>query len=126
MPRLIRNNYIIVINSLSTEGITSIALDNLVGDHSGQMTEGLSNTIKSLKISETQGLPYELDLRVFARYLVMLNNNTPDGLVNGATGVLNRIDNGNRQDTSEIIPIRVWITLMTQTWVNIVAKSNIS
>ena len=73
------------------------------------MTECLSNTIRSLKISETQGLPYELYLRVLARYLVTLNINTPDGLVNGATGILNRIDYGKRQDTSEIIPIRVWI-----------------
>ena len=40
---------IIVLDSLSTEGIKSIALDNLVGDHTGKMTECLSNTIRSLK-----------------------------------------------------------------------------
>ena len=80
-----------VLNVLSTEGYKFIAIDSLAGDTDGNFTEKLMNTIKQLKVSDTQGLPYELYLKLSARYLMMLNNDTSDGLVNGATGILQRI-----------------------------------
>jgi len=46
-----------------------------------------------MKTSETQGLPCILHLKTTAKYMVTVNIDTNDGLVNGATGQLMRIDN---------------------------------
>jgi len=48
---------------------------------------------QNMKTSETQGLPYILHLKTTAKYMVTVNIDTNDGLVNGATGQLMRIDN---------------------------------
>ena len=47
-----------VLNALSTEGYKFIAIDSLAGDTGGELTEKLIDTIKQLKVSDTQGLPY--------------------------------------------------------------------
>ena len=88
-----------VLNALRTEGYKFIAIDSLEGDTGGELIEKLMDTIKQLKVSRTQGLSYELFLKLSARYLMTLNNNTSGGLVNGATGILQRIEYGTRSDT---------------------------
>ena len=45
-----------VLNALTTEGFRFIAIDSLVGDTAGGITDKLSNLIKHLKISDTQGV----------------------------------------------------------------------
>ena len=98
-----------VLNVLSTEGYKFIAIDSLAGDTGGELTEKLIDTIKQLKVSDTQGLPYELYLKLSARYLMTLNNDTSDGLVNGATGILQRIEYGTRSDTQTRVPCVLWM-----------------
>ncbi|GBP03385.1 hypothetical protein EVAR_90934_1 [Eumeta japonica] len=47
---------------------------------------------RNLKTSETQGLCNRLVLKISAKYMMTVNINTSDGLVNGASGVLMGID----------------------------------
>lgn len=46
---------------------------------------------RALRTYETQGLCTTLTLKTTAKYLIAVNVDTPDGLVNGATGVLREI-----------------------------------
>ena len=61
-----------VLNALSTEGCRFIAIDFLVGDTAGGITDNLREVLKQLKVSDTQELPYELYLKLAARYLMTL------------------------------------------------------
>jgi len=47
-----------------------------------------------MKTSETQGLPYILHFKTTAKYIIIVNIDTNDGLVNGTTGQLMQIDYG--------------------------------
>ena len=49
-----------VLNALSTEGCRFIAIDSLVGDSAGGITDKLREVLKQLKVSDNQGLPYDL------------------------------------------------------------------
>ena len=98
-----------VLNALTTEGCRFIAIDSLVGDTAGGITDKLREVLKQLKVSDTQGLPYELYLKLAARYLMTLNTDIQDGLVNGATGILQRIEYGTKSDTLERVPCILWI-----------------
>ena len=60
----------IVLNALTTEGCRFITIDSLVGDTAGGITDKLRSVLKQLKVSDTQGLPYELFLKLAARYLM--------------------------------------------------------
>ena len=42
-----------VVNALTTEGFRFIAIDYLIGDNAGGITDKLSNVIKHLKVSDT-------------------------------------------------------------------------
>ena len=97
------------LDALSTEGCKFTAIDSLVGENAGQLTDKLRDTIKALSVSDTLGLPYELYLKIGARYLMTINKDTPDGLVNGATGVLQYIVYGIRKETQEQVPRMLWI-----------------
>ena len=98
-----------VLNALTTEGCRFIAIDSLVGDTAGGITDKLSNVIKHLKVSDTQGLPYDLFLKLGARYLMTLNNDIQDGLVNGATGLLKKIVYGTKSGSLERVPCILWM-----------------
>ena len=98
-----------VLNALTTEGFRFIAIDSLVGDTAGDITDKLSNVIKHLKVCDTQGLPYELFLKLGARYLMTVNNDIQDGLVNGATGLLKKIVYGTKSDSLERVPCILWM-----------------
>ena len=63
-----------VLNVLTTEGNRFIAIDSLVGDNAGDITDTLRSVLKHLKASDTQGLPYEPYLKLAARYLMTENN----------------------------------------------------
>ncbi|CAM4981728.1 unnamed protein product, partial [Rotaria socialis] len=68
----------------------------------------LLNTV-NFKAPETYGLPLEIDLKVGAKYMMTVNSDTEDGLVNGACGKLVMIDYGKLQKTNETVPCRIWI-----------------
>ena len=98
-----------VLASLNTEGATANAYDFCVGDGLASIREKLLSNIKNLKTTETYGLPLKIDLKVGAKYMMTVNIDTEDGLVNGACGKLMMIDYGKLQKTNATVPCRLWI-----------------
>ncbi|XP_037825564.1 uncharacterized protein LOC119613607 [Lucilia sericata] len=95
----------IKLNSITTEESISYADDQVksVGLSRENRASILEN-VKVFKTSETQGLRYDLKLKTTAKYMVTVNINTSDGLVNGATGQLMQIDFDNNHK-----PFTLWI-----------------
>ena len=93
---------------MQTDGATSFAIDTCQGDAPENVKNDFLAYVKGLsnKISETAGLPSELEFKVDARYMMTINVDTADGLVNGATGRLKLIQRSERDNS---IPIKVWI-----------------
>ena len=54
-------------------------------------------------------MPYELFLKLGARFLMTLNNDAQDGLVNGATGILQRIVYGTKSGSLERVLCILWM-----------------
>ena len=98
-----------MLNELTTEDCRFIAIGSLIRDNPGGITDKLSNVIKHLKVCDTQGLPYELFLKLAARYLMTLNIDIQNGLVNGATGLLKKIVYGTKSDSLERVPCILWM-----------------
>lgn len=98
-----------VLASLTTEGAIANAYDYCVGDGLVSIREKVLNNVKNLKTTETYGLPLKIDLKVGAKYMMTVNIDTEDGLVNGACGILMLIDYGTLQKTNETVPCRLWI-----------------
>ena len=94
-----------VLNALTTEGCKFTAIDSLAGDTGSGITDKFRDSLKQLKVSDTQSLPYKLFLKISARYLMSINNDASDGLVNGATGILQRIEYGTSRDTQLVFPV---------------------
>ncbi|CAF3949464.1 unnamed protein product, partial [Rotaria sordida] len=99
----------IVLASLNTEGAISNAYDFCVGDGLASIREKVLDNVKNLKTTETYGLPLKIDLKVGPKYMMTVNIDTEDGLVNGACGKLIMIDYGKLQKTNETVPCRLWI-----------------
>ena len=95
--------------SLNTEGATANVYDFCVGDGLASIREKVLSNIKNLKTTETYGLPLQIDLKVGAKYMMTVNLDIEDGLVNGACGQLIMIDHGKLQKTNETVPCRLWI-----------------
>ena len=98
-----------VLANLNTEGATANAYDFCIGDGLASLKEEVLNNVKNLKTTETYGLPLEIDLKVSAKYMLTVNSDTEDGLVNGACGKLVMINYGKLQKTNETVPCRIWI-----------------
>ena len=98
-----------VLDNLNTEGATANANDFCVGDGLASIREKVLNNVKNLKITETYGLPLQIDLKVGAKYMMTVNLNVEDGLLNRACGQLIMIDYGKLQKTNETVPCMLWI-----------------
>ncbi|XP_075158165.1 uncharacterized protein LOC142231442 [Haematobia irritans] len=98
------------LNSIQSEEIISNAEDCIKAiGLTEQNKKKVLEAVKLFKVSECQGLPYRLILKVSAKYMVTVNIDTSDGLVNGATGQLMDI---TLSTTNRRIPI-MDITLST-------------
>lgn len=86
----------------------SIALDVCKGACTEKLKQKFLNEVKKLDISLCFGLQYNIPLHVGARYMLTLNINTTDGLVNGACGVLKKIERFTNNNNVESI-IRLWV-----------------
>ncbi|CAF4391999.1 unnamed protein product [Rotaria socialis] len=95
--------------NLNTEGATANAYDFCVDDGLASIKEKVLSNVKNLKTTETYGLPLKIDLKVGAKYMMTVNFDTEDGLVNGACGKLIVIDYGKLKKTNETVPCRLWI-----------------
>ncbi|CAF1312801.1 unnamed protein product [Rotaria sp. Silwood1] len=103
-----------VLASLNTEGAIANAYDFCIGDGLASIREKVLNNVKNLKTTETYGLPLKIDLKVGAKYMMTVNIDTEDGLVNSACGKLIMIDYGKLQKTNETVPCRLWIKFNEQ------------
>ncbi|XP_061399099.1 uncharacterized protein LOC133334797 [Musca vetustissima] len=100
------------LNSIPTEEVVSVACDfvkstGLTDENRNRIKE----SVKTFKVSETQGLPYQLILKTTAKYMVTVNIDTSDGLVNGATGQL-------MEFTFGLFPYSKNLTKTTKTYVD--------
>jgi hypothetical protein len=90
-----------VLAGLNTKGATANAYDFCIGDGLASIREKVLNNIKNLKTTETYGLPLQIDVKVGAKYMMTVNLDIEDELVNGACGKLVMIDYGKLQKTKE-------------------------
>ncbi|XP_054711012.1 uncharacterized protein LOC129220608 [Uloborus diversus] len=96
------------IQSAPGNGIISSAIDTFSGEASKEKKDEILRSFASKTATETLGLPSSLILKHGVRYMLRLNIDTSDGLVNGAVGVLRRVDTGNHTKLGTI-PLRVWM-----------------
>ena len=88
-----------VLSKMNTEGCFSYAIDSIVNDEHVKNKTSLLNSAKNKKTIHTYGLPSQLNLKVDARYMVTINVDTLDGIVNGNTGILKKISYGSSAKT---------------------------
>ncbi|XP_046810029.1 uncharacterized protein LOC124420612 [Lucilia cuprina] len=92
---------------ITSEEFTAKSFDIVKSDSlSVERKRSLLNSVhfRNMKTSETQGLCLELKLKITAKYMMTVNVNTNDGLVNGASGVLMAIDVHESRN-----PITLWM-----------------
>ncbi|XP_065370889.1 uncharacterized protein LOC135963037 [Calliphora vicina] len=81
------------LGQISTNEFTSKSFDVIKSDILATSNRNrILNMVLKMKTSETQGLPGQLKLKTTAKYMMTVNINTSDGLVNGAAGVLMDIE----------------------------------
>ncbi|CAG5050324.1 unnamed protein product [Parnassius apollo] len=98
-----------ILSNMTTEGAISRAVDRVSGEAKPAMKEKALNTVAKLPTSQTYGLPNSINLKVTAKYMMTVNINTSDGLVNGTTGVLTAIDFAVNPTTGERRLLRICI-----------------
>lgn len=96
----------IKLNSIHSTGYESIAHDTISGKLPQSQIEFYLKAVKIFKISDTYGLPSSLLLKKDIKYMLTTNINTSDGLVNGAIGVLKKIDLIHKNEKN--IPTKLW------------------
>jgi hypothetical protein len=79
------------IDSLENELIVSVAEDSILGQMKAGSKKKALQSLKHKKLSDTSGLQYKLYLKVDIKYMVTVNIDVEDGLVNGACGTLKMI-----------------------------------
>jgi len=82
------------LNSIQEESATFSAIDVCQGRGKPEWKRALLESVKDLTTAETMGLPATLNLVKTASYMLTSNLDTPDGLVNGAVGILKKISYG--------------------------------
>ncbi|KAE8740983.1 hypothetical protein FOCC_FOCC013509 [Frankliniella occidentalis] len=100
------NNHIM--NKLKGKLITCEASDVIRGNGSQLAQRQILYTLNTKKTNQTMGIPKSLPLKISGKYMMTYNVNTEDGLCNGATGTLMRIDQGKNNDGDKK-PLRLWI-----------------
>jgi exonuclease III len=107
-----------VLTSLNSEGAVSVAFDRVTGSCKNQtaINRLLYRGREEVSLAATMGLAKSILLKVGGKYMITTNVNTADGLVNGVTGILKRIDYGRLEaDRSNTLstkkPLRIWVEL---------------
>ncbi|XP_031637004.1 uncharacterized protein LOC116349612 [Contarinia nasturtii] len=89
------------IEQMTGDLIKHRALDNICGKISAASKKKRLETMSNMSRHQTYGLPYDLDLKIGIRYMVTVNIDVEDGLVNGATGTLGYIQCDNNKESGE-------------------------
>jgi hypothetical protein len=97
------------LNSMQTEGAISVAVDHCEGKRKEAWRTPLLESAGNLTSREAMGLPSITNLKVGAKYMMTLNVEVFDGLVNGATGILKKISYGQSSNGTKN-PIAAWIS----------------
>ncbi|KAG2193629.1 hypothetical protein INT47_007461 [Mucor saturninus] len=110
-----------ILDNMDTEGSISVCFDRATGGKTTASEKKFAlelvrddNSTHSLK---NRSLLKQLKLKISARYMIMTNISTADGIVNGTTGYLKKIDYGRLKNTSASSssaavnkkPLRLWI-----------------
>ena len=98
-----------VIQRSKEKGIKSQCMDNFSADLSFGKRENLLKRLPSLDSTETQGLPSNIVLETGIRYMITVNIDVSDGLVNGTSGVLKKIDCSTNET-----PLLLWFDFERQ------------
>ncbi|XP_074097725.1 uncharacterized protein LOC141526586 [Cotesia typhae] len=81
-----------------------IANDKIKGKSSKIMEQNLLNLCKTIETKNAQGLPSNLLLSIGIKYMVTVNIDVEDGLVNGAVGILQGYELNNKREI-----FRLWL-----------------
>ena len=81
-----------VINRNVEKGFETKCFDSFSTGLSVNQREKVMEQISLLETAETQGLPSVLQLKTGIRYMITVNIDVYDGLVNGVSGILKKID----------------------------------
>jgi len=87
--------------------IKSEARDYTTNQMSGRIREQALFRVRKLPTQQTYGLPKVVVLKIGIRYMITANIDLQDGLVNGTTGILRRIDLAVVDDIQ--VPRVLWI-----------------
>lgn len=81
--------------------IMSQARDSIIGKISKAMRTQKLKTMKTMPKHQTYGLPYILHLKIGIRYMISINIDIGDGLVNGVSGILRYIECEENPETDK-------------------------
>jgi len=98
------------LSKMTSESAIVTATDIVSASPNKSATEKALKTVSALPTAQTYGLAKSIFLRVGARYMMTVNVDTSDGLVNGSTGRLKKIDCGVNR-SGERQPMRLWLEL---------------
>ncbi|XP_046974744.1 uncharacterized protein LOC124541014 [Vanessa cardui] len=94
---------------MNTEGCSVKAIDIVSGSPNPIAKKKALQSVNALPTMKTYGLPKILYVKISARYMITVNLDTSDGLVNGTTGLLKAIEYGRHITTNERRPLRLWL-----------------
>ncbi|XP_021964938.1 uncharacterized protein LOC110860191 [Folsomia candida] len=93
---------------LDSEGIISYANDRVQGRGKVEHHTAIREAAKKLPTKKAQNLPADINFKIGCKYMMTVNSDTSDGLVNGVIGTLKKIVYG-RTTTGEKVPLKVWM-----------------
>ena len=91
-----------VIKRSKGEVINCLCNDSYSTNLSVKQRQRIDEQKSLLETTETQGLPKNIDLKCGIRYMITVNIDVCDGLVNGVSGILKKIESSNE------IPYLLW------------------
>lgn len=95
------------LNSIPTDQFISTALDSVKAAHLNlEAKNRCLESVKDFKTSQAQGLCTTLILKTTAKYMMTVNIDTADGLVNGASGILMELGFNSDLNSPQVLWIK--------------------
>ncbi len=91
------------LNNIASKEEICLADDDAIGDVTADIKHYALKVISNMPTQKTYGLPSTITFKEGAKYMITVNINVEDGLVNGANGILRKIITVNSK------VVRVWI-----------------